>query len=167
MRFKHLKILLPLLVIFFITSGVVINFANSANYNSITKSEERIKVIVEGAIYYPGEHYFKMNITLREILFILVLRNDADISKINLEMTIKSPFKIYIPFKKQSQKILFSKLEEFSQIKEFQIPFKIFKKLIDFKKQGKNVTWKSISEIPGIGTIYLKRLKDILILDLL
>ena len=138
MRSKILKIILIFLTFLFIVIGITTNFRNA--YYQIDQSVQKsskIKVIAEGAIEFSGEYYFDKGITLREVLFMLVLKKDADTSKLNLEMKINKELRIKIPYKQQNNKIKFSELEEYSQIKQYKIPQRIFNILIEYKQKGK------------------------------
>lgn len=61
---------------------------------------QEIVITIEGAIAEPGRYHFKKGVKIREVLGSVQLLDDADISRLNLDQSIKKGRKLKIPKRK-------------------------------------------------------------------
>ncbi|UUD35501.1 competence protein ComEA [Mycoplasmopsis caviae] len=131
------------------------------------KNEAKFSIKLSGAVVFAKSYYFDKPLTLRQLLNIAKVYENADLSNFNLRQEIKENLNIYIPYKKSNLPFLkWSNLnnDHLKLLMDFEIKKSIAVKILNLRHEKNNITWNDLKNISGIGKLTLEKLKTILIL---
>ncbi|MCV3753348.1 hypothetical protein OF364_00755 [Mycoplasma enhydrae] len=125
--------------------------------------DKYITVKVSGAIKYPGEYSIKKGSTYQDVFKECILLSGAELSGINRQEVLLENKNIYIPFLKD-RKLKLSDITNAEILIKIGLKPGIAKKVFDYLKDNKIISWDEVLKIPGVGEkTYLLLTKNIAI----
>lgn len=161
--------------VFFITlfsvSGIIISSSAYIIYkkmnvnNDVNNKEKFVNINISGAVENPGIFKVKKGSLLREVIFKAQALNSADLNAIDFEMILNDSISITIPYNaigSTQNKIKWIDINETAQLIEKGISKTIATEILKLRKESNSVTWSQIDSIPGVGSVTLSKLKEVI-----
>lgn len=162
---KKFWILFLIFAILIVPIGsVFIHKINNISQSQDNKKDnnEYITIEIYGEIRYPGKYIFAKGTLYKELFSKIGIISTSDLSNLKPNSKMMKDAKINIPKISNGEKILWSELNEISQLLKLGIKKNIAEKIINLRKRKEKVTWQDIENIFGIGPKTLEKLQKIL-----
>lgn len=146
------------------------------NNKELKNEKGKISVYISGAVNYPGVYSFNEGIILSDALSLIGgVKEDADITKLNLAKMLLDSEKIVIPYvqkeviemdnigdqaQENSEKININSASKEELITLPGIGDATAEKIIEYRKNGNFETIEDIKKVPGIGNSKYEKIKD-------